>query len=125
VSEPRLALALLGQVLEGPTPEVRAAAREVLARQGFDLEGLARSALAPADKSASQRLLAVNLAAGLGVPDAPGLLDKLLKDPDEPAEVYRHVVAALRRLGPDGTAVLAAHAQHPREDVRRWIAEKA
>src|SRR5687767_15329417 len=47
--------------------------------------------------------------------DAVPLLDALLKDTNEPVEVYRHAVSALKRLdSPAAAAALTHHAQHPK-----------
>ena len=53
--------------------------------------------------------------------DAVVLLDNLLKDPDEPPDVYRHAVSALKRLDlPAASAALTRHAQHAKPMVAQW-----
>jgi HEAT repeat protein len=121
VNEPRLALALVHQVIDTRDERVRKAALEALGIQGHDVAALARSTLRLADKSEARRLLAIDLVALVQPADAPSLLDGLLADPDEPAEVYRHTVATLKRLG--SVAALEARKDDPREVVRRYVRE--
>ena len=122
ISEPRLVFALIGQVLDGPDDDVRSAAREVLKKQGYDIAELARATLRLPDKSEARRILAINLLLVTRPDDSVGLLDGLLKDPDEPAEVYRHAVSALKRLNlPTASAALTRHTQHPKPAVADWV----
>src|SRR6185503_15665767 len=80
ISEPRLAFALIAQMLDGPDTAVRDAARDVLGKQGYDLAGLARSALVLEDKTAARRILAINLVVALKTDDAKARLEALLAD---------------------------------------------
>ena len=124
VSEPRLVMPLVGQVLDAPDEQVRQAALDALRTQGYDVTALARETLTLADKSEARRVLAINLVTALQPAEAPALLDALLADQDEPAEVYRHTVAALKRLGsPAARAALEARRQDAREPVRRLVQE--
>ena len=122
INEPRLVFALVRQVLEGPNADVQSAARLVLAKQGFNLADLARATLRLADKTEARRVLAINLVVVTRPDDAVALLEGLLKDPDEPAEVYRHAVSALKRLDlPTAAAALTRHTQHPKPEVAEWV----
>jgi HEAT repeat protein len=121
INEPRLVFALIGQVLDDPDAEVRQASRDVLSKQGHDIVALARTTLRLSDKSESRRVLAINLIVVTRPDDAVVLLDNLLKDPDEPADVYRHAVSALKRLDlPAASAALTRHAQHAKPAVAQW-----
>lgn len=121
VSEPRLVFALIGQLLDGPSDEVKGAAREVLSKQGYDVVDLARATLRLPDKSESRRVLAINLVVALRPDDTVALLDGLLQDPDEPAQVYRHAAAALSRVGgPAALAALKRHAEQGKPAVAEW-----
>jgi HEAT repeat protein len=121
INEPRLVFALISQVLDDPDAETRQAARDVLAKQGHDIVALARTTLRLSDKSESRRILAINLIVVTRPDDAVVLLDNLLKDPDEPPDVYRHAVSALKRLDlPAASAALTRHAQHAKPMVAQW-----
>jgi len=121
VNEPRLVLALIGLLLEGPSEELKAAAREVLDKQGYDIVALARSTLRLPDKSESRRVLAIGLIVALRPDDTVALLDGLLQDPDEPVEVYRQTASALARVGgPAALAVLKRHAEQGKPAVAEW-----
>jgi hypothetical protein len=118
ISEPRLALALLRQLLEAPSEDVKAAARRVLVSQGCDPAALARAALRLPEKSEARRVLAIHLVVALRADDAVGLLDALLQDGNEPVEVYRHAASGLARLGGDAArAVLERHAASARAEI--------
>lgn len=124
ISEPRLVLELMGQVLEAPDPTVRAAALDVLSRQGYDLPALTRTTLTLEDKSESRRILAIHLMQALQLEDTVAHLDHLLADQNEPFEVYRHAVAALKRIDSEAArSALKARVDDPREAVRGLVRE--
>jgi len=109
-------------VLDAPNAEISAAATEVLEKHGYDLGALARSALVLADKAEGRRILAINLMAAVGAEDTVARLETLLADTNEPAEVYLHTVATLKRLGSEAAlAALKRQADHPQEVVREWV----
>ena len=124
ISEPRLVRALLGIVLDASDEAAASAAIEVLQKQGHELEGLARTTLLLPDKTAEVRLLAIALYASLQPEDAVEHLEGLLCDDDEPPEVRRHSVFALKRLGSEAALdALRAQEEHDDESVQGWVKE--
>lgn len=122
IAEPRLGLALLGELVAAPDAERRAAATQGLVVQGYDLGALARSALTLADKTEARRVLAIELMAQVQPGEAVPLLEGLLADENEPAEVYRHAALALKRIGSEpALAALQARQEDAREPVRAAV----